>query len=251
MNRQVELLLRLEEIERKRLGRDEKQALIQEIEKELHDEDLLRRFRARQSRSGSAIAAILDNVCLGCGMHYPDTHQVIQKLETEVVWCEFCGRIVYPAPESLRARILAESRKPFVPAQRPVPRPAPQAPPPSPPPAAPAGLPIPETSSTKREARTKKPPVKKPPEKKPEAPKKTPSKKKAAAKAPGAKVSRKKTVGSTARKSAARGTTKRSGRVSAPSSKSRGSGKAAKASAKKHARAGRSPKPKKKSAPRR
>ncbi len=128
MNKQVELLLRLEEIEKKRLSREEKQARVAEIEREIGDEELLRRYRARQSRSGSGAAPVLDNVCLGCGMHYPDTHRVIQKLETEVVWCEFCGRIVYPAPPEVRARVLAEASRP--PVHREPPRPVPVPPPP-------------------------------------------------------------------------------------------------------------------------
>lgn len=97
MNQQVDLLLKLEAIEKKRMNRDEKRSKVQQLERKI-DEGVLRYYRLRQERSGSALAAIEDGICLGCGMHYPDTNHIIQKLGIEFVWCEFCGRILFPAP---------------------------------------------------------------------------------------------------------------------------------------------------------
>jgi hypothetical protein len=275
MNRQVELLLKLEEIERAKLGRDEKQAQLRKIEQEIQDEELVRRYRVRKSRSGSGVVAILDNVCLGCGMHYPDTHQVIQKMETEVVWCEFCGRIVYPAPPELKARLLAEARKPYIPPPRPAPtappappappsRPAPPAPTVAPPraiPTTPPGARVPGPEAVKHEERPGKHPKKKVSATKKSPAKKAPTKKRAA-KAPRSRPPRKKIVGAAPRKRAGKGTlkgtvkrsgrvsAKRSGRASSSAAKPRASAKAAKGAAKPLVRSMRSSKAKKR-APRR
>ncbi|MFH1680703.1 MAG: hypothetical protein ABIH26_08670 [Candidatus Eisenbacteria bacterium] len=112
MNKQVELLRQLEEAEKKRLGRESREALVSKIVKELGDDRLLRLYRCKKERTGYGLAPILDGVCLRCGMHYPDTHHVIQKLQTEVVCCEFCGRIAFPAPPDFRLPERAEAKKP-------------------------------------------------------------------------------------------------------------------------------------------
>ena len=142
MHKQVELLLKLEEIERKKLGREAKRALVDALEAEI-GEALVRYYRMRQLRSGSGLAMIHNGICLGCGMHYPEANRVIQKLETEVVRCEFCGRIVYPSPPGYSVPEKPKKEEPAAKPAPPVPpaatvvpaeraESAPAAPPPSP-----------------------------------------------------------------------------------------------------------------------
>ncbi|MBM3321345.1 MAG: hypothetical protein FJY73_11785 [Candidatus Eisenbacteria bacterium] len=122
MNRLVDLFRKLDEIEGKRIPRDEREARVRAIEKEIDNERLLRLYRDKKTRTGSGLAPIKDGVCLMCGMHYPETHQLIHRIETEVMCCEFCGRIAFVAPPDYR---LPERRG----IRKPLPEKAPETPP--------------------------------------------------------------------------------------------------------------------------
>ncbi len=82
MNKQVELLLKLEQIEKKRLRRDQKKIEVERLEKKIAriDPKDLWYYRMKVEKAGSALAAVEEGVCRGCGMHYPDTNHIMQKL---------------------------------------------------------------------------------------------------------------------------------------------------------------------------
>jgi hypothetical protein len=122
VNKLVDLLRKLDEIEGMRLRREEKEARVRAIEKQIDNERLLRLYRDKKTRTGSGLAPIRDGVCLMCGMHYPETHQLIHRIEAEVMCCEFCGRIAFTAPPDFRLPERREIRKPL-------PEKAPHAPP--------------------------------------------------------------------------------------------------------------------------
>ena len=111
MHKQVELLLKLQEIEQKRMNKEERRVRIQRLVRRI-DPDLLLYYNLRKKASGYCLAPIQDLVCQGCGMKYPEANLIIQKMGTEVTRCEFCGRIVYPAPPKKRQKKKTSKSKP-------------------------------------------------------------------------------------------------------------------------------------------
>src|SRR5207249_1311486 len=62
------------------------------------DEDLLDRYeRLFVNKGGMAVAPLEHEVCMGCHMKITTQTAVRVKGKKEVVTCEQCGRILYPA----------------------------------------------------------------------------------------------------------------------------------------------------------
>jgi predicted nucleic acid-binding Zn-ribbon protein len=60
------------------------------------DQELLGRYeRIFHSKGGSAVVSIEREVCMGCHMKNTTTNAHRAKLAREVVYCEYCGRMLY------------------------------------------------------------------------------------------------------------------------------------------------------------
>jgi predicted nucleic acid-binding Zn-ribbon protein len=60
------------------------------------DQELLGRYeRIFHSKGGSAVVSIEHEVCMGCHMKNTTTNAHRAKLAREVVYCEYCGRMLY------------------------------------------------------------------------------------------------------------------------------------------------------------
>ena len=94
---QVKLLLELQKLEERDRGTD-KCRVPQRIERNL-DPSLLKRYKILRRTRDSAIALLKDGECNGCGIIYPETHD-IARWENSIHTCELCGRLLVVTEKS-------------------------------------------------------------------------------------------------------------------------------------------------------